>query len=135
MTILIAYGFEFSNSIPFIISQNICQSILNGNPIYCSHILRETDICDVIDCIQYINNHHRKELQSIHRKHKRLIQFVEHLSCNVCKFVGRLTWQIVYQHSIYKPTKSFVRQRPPSPVRFSLVNPETEEYIHDISLK
>jgi len=122
--IVVAYGFEFSNFIPFLKSDNICQSIITNNPIYYSLIIRDTYIDDIVYCIEYAKENRQQEIKIIQQKYENLLRFVEKYNCHLCKIVYPPRWQIVYKNAIYNRDSYIIKQRPMSPIRFSLVNPD-----------
>lgn len=130
MKLVIVYGFEFSDSIPFHNNRNICKSIVTGNPIFYSLILsNEIDIHEIIHSIHHLNRTEGEKISENNKKYIRLMDYVSHKECNLCKRIDPPRWQIAIKEPIfvrgkYNYTKLY---RDISPVRFFLLDPDEME--------
>jgi len=63
--LVLIYGFEFENIILFTNKSNICKSINNNNPIYCSIMIKDSDMFNIIRKIKMIESKHEYYLSFI----------------------------------------------------------------------
>jgi hypothetical protein len=56
--LVVSYGFEYDKILLFTNKSNICRSIVNNNPVYCSITIKETNIFDIINRIKKIESNH-----------------------------------------------------------------------------
>jgi hypothetical protein len=56
--LVITYGFECENIILFTCKSNICKSFITDNPVYCSVMIKDKNMKNIIDKIKKIENNH-----------------------------------------------------------------------------
>ena len=56
--LVITYGFECENIILFTCKSNICKSFITDNPVYCSVMIKDTNIKSIIDKMKKIEKNH-----------------------------------------------------------------------------
>lgn len=56
--LVLTYGFECDNIILFACKSNICKSFITGNPIYCSVMIKDTNMRNIIEKMKKITSKH-----------------------------------------------------------------------------
>ena len=56
--LVLTYGFECENIILFACKSNICKSFITGYPIYCSVMIKDTNVKNIIEKIKKIELKH-----------------------------------------------------------------------------
>jgi len=79
--LVLTYGFEFENIILFTCKSNICKSFVTGNPVYCSVLIKDTNMRRIIE-----------KMKMIEKKHAFYLSFIDDLA--VVKNV-KPKWQLV----------------------------------------
>ena len=54
--LVLTYGFECENIILFTCKSNICKSFVTGNPVYCSVMIKDTNMRRIMEKIKKIEN-------------------------------------------------------------------------------
>ena len=56
--LVLTYGFECENIILFACKSNICKSFVTGYPVYCSVMIKDRSMKNIIDKIKKIEKNH-----------------------------------------------------------------------------
>jgi hypothetical protein len=63
--LVVTYGFEYDKIITFTGKSNICKSFISGNPVYCSIMIADTNVQNIINKIKIIESKHNQYLNFI----------------------------------------------------------------------
>jgi hypothetical protein len=85
--LVVSYGFEYDKILLFTNKSNICRSIINNNPVYCSIAIKDDNIFDIIN-----------KIKKIELKHDYYLSFIDDMACvkNI-----KPKWQLVFYNKSY----------------------------------